>query len=132
MRKILFLALPLLLLFSDLALAETETLSIMGNLMGATVVVTTTDSSELLSTVVTAALTTAGSTANWKMVRSVLITAETNPARIAFGRAASTTVGHVLAAGSSLRIPSGNLANAARIISAGSSTASTLQVTLEF
>jgi hypothetical protein len=41
-------------------------------------------------------------------------------------------VGHVIAAGTSLRLPSNSMFQAARIISSGAGSASTLQVTLEY
>lgn len=112
------------------ATTATQNFPIMGQIVNSnyTVVVTTTDVSTLLTTSLAAKFSSID-TAN---VKAVLITCETNAARIAFGVAASTTVGHVIAAGSSLRLPSNSMFLAARIISASAGSAATLQVTLEY
>jgi hypothetical protein len=69
------------------------------------------------------------------VIRAIIITCETNDARIAFGTAAVTgasPVGHVLAAGASLRIPSYQMLQAARIISKTAGRAALLQISLEY
>jgi hypothetical protein len=115
--------------FTVPVLAQTSTLSVMGNVYGTTVAFATTDTSTLL----TAAINNAyGSAIDFTKVKAVLITVETNPARIAFGVTATTGLGHVIASGSSLRLPSQSLIRSARIISAGAGSAATLQVTLEY
>ena len=130
--KIAMLAGLFILCAAWCAIAETEVFPEMGQNIKQTVVVATTNSSVVLTTAVDAAIVAAGGTAlNWQMVRSVLITCETYDARIAFGVAASNTVGHVLATGNSLRIPSNSLIRAARIISKTQGSAATLQITPE-
>jgi|WetSurMetagenome_2_1015567.scaffolds.fasta_scaffold919657_2 hypothetical protein len=123
----------LVLFTAFLAGAEDNVFQIMGNNIKQTVVVTTDNNSTLLTTAVDAALVSAGKTAmDWAMARAVLITCETNAARIAFGVAASNTVGHVIDVGQNFRLPSNSEIRAARIRSAATGSAATLQVSLEF
>lgn len=107
-----------------------EAFDVMGNLLGTTVALTTTDTSTLLTTALEAALDLSP---NWLQVVAVTITCEDNDARIAFGcdAAQSPAVGHVLASGSSLRLPNSSMIRAARIISETAGSAATLMVTVE-
>lgn len=100
----------------------------MGSLVDNTVRVTLTDSSQLLTAIMDTAL---GKTVNWDIVVSATITCESNDCRVAFGVAASTTVGHILAADQSLRIPSANLVKTARLINKTVGSNAVIQVTLE-
>lgn len=127
--KVLLFAICLTVLAGGQAQAQTSVMTVMGSLYATTVKFNTTDTSQLLTTAIDAAL---GSSGDYGKVKAVLITAETNAARIAFGVTATTSLGHVLAAGSSLRIPSSSLTQAARIISSVAGSHATLQVTLEY
>lgn len=129
--KVLFSMLLIAALVGS-ARAQTPTMSVMGNKYLNTISIATTNSSALLTTVLNAAY---GSTIDFTKVKSVLITCETNDARISFGVTAEndgTPVGHVLAAGSSLRLPNQSMVRSAYIISKTSGSAATLQVTLEY
>lgn len=102
--------------------------SAMGRLKHTTVAITATDASQLL----TAAFDTAlGASVEWAGVLSATITCEDQDVRIAFGTAASTTVGHLLAAGQSMRIPGNDMITKARIINKTAGANAVLQVTLE-
>lgn len=102
---------------------------VMGNTRANTARVTLTAASQLLSAAVEAAL---GATVYWAGIRAALITCENNDCRIAFGVAASATVGHVLYAGQSLRIPSNDMVSSARVINKTADQNSVIQVTLEY
>lgn len=102
--------------------------SAMGRLKHTTVAITLTDSSQLLSSAVDTAL---GVSVEWAGVLAVTISCETKDFRIAYGVAASTTVGHVVAAGQSLRIASNDMLTKARVINKTAGENSTVQVTLE-
>ena len=69
-------------------------------------------------------------------MKALTITCETYDARISFGTAAvqsaSVPVGHILAATSSMRIPSYSLLTSAYVISKTSGEAASLQITLEY
>lgn len=129
--KVLLLAI-LLAATVGTAHAQPPTMSVMGDTYLKTLSIATTNTSALMTTVLSAAY---GSTIDFTKIKSALITCETNDARISFGVAAEndgTPVGHVLAAGTSLRIPSKSLVRAAYIISKTSGSAATLMVTLEY
>jgi hypothetical protein len=134
MKKIIILAMlaAMLSVIPAKLFAQSNTFNVMGNPIQHTVAISTTDSSVLL----TSALDTAfGATVDYRVIRAVLITCETNDARIAFGVAAAkgaSPVGHVLAAGSSLRLPSYQMLQAARIISKTAGSAALLQISLEY
>ncbi len=100
----------------------------MGNLIENTVAITLTDTSAALTDLVDTALS---KTVSWGSVTAATITAETNDCRIAFGVDASTTVGHVLAAGQSMRIPNADMITNANLINAISGSDSVVQITLE-
>jgi hypothetical protein len=100
----------------------------MGRIINNTVRVQLTDSSQLLSAIVDTAL---GVSVDWDEVVSATITCETNDCRVAFGTAATATVGHVLAADQSLRIPSNSLVRTARVINKTAGSNAIIQVTLE-
>jgi hypothetical protein len=102
--------------------------SAMGRLKHTTLAITLTDASQLLTAAVDTAL---GASVEWAGVLAVMISCETNDCRVAFGVAASSTVGHVLAAGQSLRIPSNDLLTKARIINKTAGSNAVIQVTLE-
>lgn len=101
---------------------------IMGPLQEHTVRIQLTDASQLLSSVVDTAL---GSTVDWSSVKSALITCETYDCRIAFGVSASSTVGHILYVGQSVRIPSRSLVSEVNLINKTAGQNSIIQVTLE-
>lgn len=103
-------------------------MSKMGKLIETTVRVALTDSSQSLTAVINTALS---KTVDFSLVNAVLITCESYDCRVAFGTAASATVGHVLIAGQSLRIPSKNLIQAARFINKTSGSNSVIQITME-
>jgi len=100
----------------------------MGNLKHTTATITLTDASQLLTAAIDTAL---GVSVEWAGVLAVMITCETYDCRIAFGVAASTTVGHVLAADQSLRIPSSSMIQAAQVINKTAGFNAVIQVTLE-
>ncbi len=102
--------------------------SAMGRLKHTTVAITLTDASQLLTAAVDTAL---GASVEWPGVLASTITCESNDCRIAFGVAASATVGHVLAADQSLRIPSNSLVLAARVINKTAGSNAVIQVTIE-
>jgi hypothetical protein len=107
--------------------------SIMGQYYRPTVTIACDNSTAVLTTKVDAALVSAGSTAaDWKMVKAATISCDTYDARITFGIAATATRGHLLAVGSSMRIPSNALINAAQVVNKTAGSAAALQVTLEF
>lgn len=113
--------------------AANEMFELMGSIGGQTTSIATTNSSALLSTVYDAA--NGGTAVNWNKVRAVLITAETNDARVSVGVAAEndeTPVGHVLASGSSVRFAGNDICKSIYIISKTSGSASALQVTVEY
>jgi hypothetical protein len=134
MKPILVLAVLLTLFTNSPApvMAQSEVLSVMGT-DPITARVPTSDTSQVLTTAFDTAYT--GTDPTWTKVKSVLITCETYDIRIAFGVAASKTasseVGHVLAVGQSLRIPSGDLVRKARIINKTTGSNGVLQVTVE-
>jgi hypothetical protein len=100
----------------------------MGTLKHTTMAITLTASSQLL----TAAINTAmGASVEWPGVLAVMLTCENNDCRIAFGVAASSTVGHVLAPGQSIRIPNNDMLTKARIINKTAGLDSVIQVTME-
>jgi len=103
-------------------------LSAMGNVFANTVLITISDVSSELKGLIETQL---GSTVQWSTVRAAIITCESNDCRIAFGVAASGTVGHVLAADQSIRIPSNSLVQAARVINKTAGSNAVIQVTLE-
>ncbi len=80
------------------------------------------------------ALVVSGTTFDRKFVISaVTITCETNPLRFTFGVAATQAgLGHVLTAGSSLKISNAASINAFRYISQNNGSAAVLQVTPEY
>lgn len=64
---------------------------------------------------------------------AALITCETNSVRFAFGGTTPTTsLGHLLAAGESLRVANGGMVRSFKFISAEADTHGTLQVTIEY
>jgi hypothetical protein len=76
-------------------------------------------------------------TAQWNKVKAVWITCENADVRIAFGTAAvqgtsTTSRGHVLASGQSLRLTDNSRIRAMRFISKTASTPGRLQVSLEY
>lgn len=101
---------------------------LMGRLKENTIRVQLTDSSQLFTTIVETALS---KTLDWDDIFSVTVTCETYDCRIAFGVSASTTVGHVLLADQSMRIPSNSMIRAARLINKTSGANSIIQITLE-
>jgi hypothetical protein len=105
-----------------------HSLQSMGRIIETTTRIQLTDASQVL----TAAIETAiGKTLDWNEVVAATITCETFDCRIAFGVAASATVGHVLAADQSLRIPSNSLVRTARVINKTAGSNAVIQVTLE-
>lgn len=129
--KVLLLA-ACLTIFAGSAYGQQTTLSVMGNKYLNTLNIATTNTSALMTTVLSTAY---GSTIDFTKVKAALITCETNDARISFGVAAendASPVGHVLAAGTSLRLPSSSMVRSAYIISKTSGSAATLMVTLEY
>lgn len=100
----------------------------MGKLKHTTLAITLTDSSQLLTAAIDTAL---GASVEWAGVLAVSISCETHDCRIAYGVAASLTVGHALAAGQSLRISSNDLITKARIINKAAGSNAVIQVTLE-
>jgi hypothetical protein len=103
-------------------------MSKMGKLVETTIRVSLTDSSQLLTAIINTALS---KTVDFSLVHAVLITCETYDCRLAFGTAATTTVGHTVYAGQSVRIPSKNLIQSARLINRVVGANSILQITLE-
>jgi len=126
------LALVFLLALATQAYSWTNSFPIMGKTLLHTVRISTGDTPAMLTDIVSAAL---ASSPDWLSVVAVTITCETNDARIAFGVNASnggTPVGHVIAAGSSIRLPSNDMIRSASIISKTSGSAAILQVTMEY
>jgi hypothetical protein len=67
----------------------------------------------------------------WDEINAAMITVETADCRITFGAAATTALGHIVAAGQSIRITSPDMISEARAINATAGSNAVLQVTLE-
>jgi hypothetical protein len=133
MKKIILLAILGFLVAAPVYADTGEVFSLQGSVGGQTTRIVTTNSSALLSTVYDAA--NGGTAADWAKVRAVTITAETYDARISIGVAADndeTPVGHVLAAGSSVRFTGRAICTVLYIISKTDDQASALMVTVEY
>ena len=106
-----------------------ETFTEQGTVNNNTVSVSLTGTSQTLINLVNTAL---GSTTavNWTGVKGVTISAETASCRVAYGIAATASLGHLLTSGSYLRVTGNNMINAMNLINATGS-ACTLQITLE-
>lgn len=105
-----------------------HSLQSMGRIVETTIRIQITDASQVL----TAAIETAiGKTLDWNEVVSATITCESFDCRVAFGVAASATVGHVLTAGQSLRIPSNSLVRSSRFTNKTAGSNAVIQITLE-
>ena len=103
----------------------------MGELLNHTVKIATTDTSTSLLDLIDAAL---GVAVERSKIRAILITCETNDARIAIGVAAAlgaTPVGHQIAVGQNYRNTSYSQILAAQVISLTSGSPATLHCTLE-
>lgn len=100
----------------------------MGAVKGTTITLTLTDVSATLQSLCDTAL---GGSFDFSTVAGCLITCEAFDARIAFGRTATTAIGHIIAAGASLRLTSKSHFAAAHVISKTAGSAAILQVTLE-
>lgn len=106
-----------------------DVFSAMGKIRAHTVRIQLTDSSQLLTDAIDTAL---GSAVFWDGILAAMISCEAFDARIAFGVSASGTVGHVLASGGSVRIPSQDMVRASRIINKTAGSNAIIQVTLEY
>lgn len=102
--------------------------SMMGPLKGHTVRAQLTDASQPLSAIVDTAM---GSPVQWNGILAAMITAETYDCRIAFGCAATAALGHILAAGQSVRIPNTHMVSAAQLCNKTAGENSVVQITLE-
>jgi len=102
---------------------------IMGKTRAWTVRMQLTDSSQLLSAAVDAAL---GEVVYWQGVRAAMITCETYDCRISFGAAATTSIGHILYVGQSIRVPSNDMVSGAHLINKTAGQNAIIQVTLEY
>jgi hypothetical protein len=131
-RRIAILS-GIFVLLSVAAVVAQDVHSVMGQYYRPTVTIACDNATAVLTTKVDAALVVAGSTAaDWKMVKSAIITCDNYDARITFGIAATATRGHLLAAGTSMRIPSNALINNAQVVNKTAGSVASLQVTLEF
>lgn len=106
-----------------------ESFSIMGALQNKTVTFLSTDTSQVLTTAISAAST---AVTNFGQTKAAMISVESNPVRFAFGVAASTTKGHVIAAGGSIRLTDHSFIAGAQFISASAGNHGRLQVSLEY
>lgn len=129
--KRLFVALAIVLFLCSPSPAQEGVFSLAGANYLQTTLVPTTDTNQMFTAAYAAAY---GGTPDWTLVKAVLITCETNDARLAFGVAAEndgTPVGHILYVGQSMRIASLDQVRNLRIISKTSGSAAALQVSLE-
>jgi len=101
----------------------------MGKTRAHTVRISLTNLSQLLTAAIDTAL---GLSVDYDGIVAAMITAETYDCRIAFGCEASTTIGHILAAGQAVRIPSADMIQTAQIINKTAGETSVIQVTLEY
>jgi len=72
-----------------------------------------------------------GPSYNFSKVAGCLITAETADVRIAFGRTATSAVGHIIPSGTTMRIPSRDHFLKAQVLPKTALSSAALQVTLE-
>ena len=100
----------------------------MGMIKDKTVAVTLGDVNATLSSVVDTAL---GGSQDFTKVTGCLITCESFDCRIAYGVAASTTLGHIIPSGGSFRMASKDHWNKANVINKTAGSNAVLQVTVE-
>lgn len=105
-----------------------KVVSTMGALSNRTCAITLSDTSAMLTALVDTALS---ASISWEGTNAAMITVETADCRVAFGVAASTSLGHIVAAGQSIRITSPDMISEVRVINATAGSNAVLQITLE-